>query len=145
MSRPRPLTPADYGYFDHDADVGVIGRGPRIESAFVAAARAVFALITDIGAIARREHIRVEFDEPDVELAFVRWLNLLLAHAAERGLVLGEFGLERDGAHWRGEAWGECWREGLERGTDVKGATLTMLSVAPRGPDGWEARCVVDV
>ncbi|MGZ5080837.1 MAG: archease [Usitatibacter sp.] len=141
----RSRASADFGYFDHDADVGVVGRGARVESAFVAAARAVFALITDIGAIERRERIRVEFDEPDVELALVRWLNLLLAHAAERGLVLGEFDLKRDGAHWSGEAWGERWREGLERGTDVKGATLTMLSVGRREPDGWEARCVVDV
>lgn len=145
MSRPRPLTPGDYGYFDHDADVGVIGRGPRVESAFVAAARAVFALVTDLDAVARRELVGVEFDEPDVELALVRWLNLLLAYAAERGLALGEFALERDGAHWRGRAWGERWREGLERGTDVKGATLTMLSVARCDTDGWEARCVVDV
>ncbi|MGZ5033237.1 MAG: archease, partial [Usitatibacter sp.] len=95
----RSRASADFGYFDHDADVGVVGRGARVESAFVAAARAVFALITDIGAIERRERIRVEFDEPDVELALVRWLNLLLAHAAERGLVLGEFDLKRDGAH----------------------------------------------
>ncbi|HEY4998567.1 MAG TPA: archease [Usitatibacter sp.] len=145
MSRSRALAPADYGYFDHDADVGVIGRGKFIESAFVAAARAVFALISDIGAIARRERIPIEFEEADVELALVRWLNLLLAHAAERGLALGEFALQRDGARWKGEAWGERWREGLERGTDVKGATLTMLSVAQRGSEGWEARCVVDV
>jgi SHS2 domain-containing protein len=145
MSRPRPLTRGDYRYFDHDADVGVIGRGPDVESAFAAAARGVFALITDIGAVARHECVHVEFDEPDVELAFVRWLNLLLAHAAERGLVLADFDLRREGSHWRGEAWGERWREGLERGTDVKGATLTMLSVVARGPQTWEARCVVDV
>ena len=35
-------------------------------------------------------------------------------------------------------------RAGMERGVDVKGATLTMLSVAPTD-GGWEARCVVDV
>jgi protein archease len=44
----------------------------------------------------------------------------------------------------RGSAEGEPWRAGLERGVEVKGATLTGLEVKQR--DGiWEARCVVDV
>jgi SHS2 domain-containing protein len=95
--------------------------------------------------VAPRESLRVEFDEEDVELAFVRWLNLLLAHAGERGLALGEFALRREGSRWSGEARGEPWRAGLERGVDVKGATLTALAVR-RLPGGtWEARCVVDV
>lgn len=34
-----------YGYFDHDADVGVIGRGQDIERAFENAAVATFALM----------------------------------------------------------------------------------------------------
>jgi SHS2 domain-containing protein len=32
----------------------------------------------------------------------------------------------------------------MERGVEVKGATLTMLSVK-QVEAGWEARCVVDV
>ncbi|HSJ99018.1 MAG TPA: archease, partial [Myxococcota bacterium] len=64
--------------------------------------------------------------------------------AHDRGLALGDFRLARDGARWRGEAWGEPWREEQERGTGVKGATLTMLAVRPAA-GGWEARCVVDV
>jgi SHS2 domain-containing protein len=32
----------------------------------------------------------------------------------------------------------------MERGTQVKGATLTALSVRQQG-EGWEARCVVDL
>jgi SHS2 domain-containing protein len=75
----------------------------------------------------------------------VRWLNLLLAHAHDRGLALGAFALRREAGRWHGEAWGEPWREDLERGTGVKGATLTMLSVRRAGEGGWEARCVVDV
>ena len=45
---------------------------------------------------------------------------------------------------WRGGASGEPWRRDLERGTEVKGATLTMLEVKQER-DGWRARCVVDV
>lgn len=133
-----------FDYFDHDADIGVIGRGPTIEAAFVCAARAVFALMTDLAAVAPHERIDIEFEEPDPELALVTWLNALIARAAERGMVFTRFELDRAGDRWRGAAHGERWREDLVRGIDVKGATLTMLSVR-QAPEGWEARCVVDV
>lgn len=135
---------AGYEYFEHEADIGVIGRGATVAEAFAAAARATFAIMCPAQQIVRTSRVEIAFEEADVELALVTWLNLLLAHARERGLVLGEFDLRREGAHWRGEAWGEPWRPNHERGTEVKGATLTMLSVRER-PDGWEARCVVDV
>lgn len=133
-----------FQYFEHDADVGVSGRGATLEQAFVAGAQAVFSLITHLEDIEPRERLDLEFEEADPELAFVTWINQLLARAQENELVLGKFELERDGDRWRGRAWGEPWRAEMERGVDVKGATLTMLSVAQAG-DGWEARCIVDV
>lgn len=135
---------ANRGTFEHGADFGIFGRGPDPASAFCAAAEAMFALVTDPAAVAPVETIVFDFEEADLEIALVRWLNLLLSHAADRGLALGRFALERSGALWKGSARGERWREGLERGTDVKGATLTMLSVKRSG-DAWDARCVVDV
>ncbi|HSN19229.1 MAG TPA: archease [Usitatibacter sp.] len=134
----------EHAYFEHDADVGIVGRGERVEDAFVAGAQAVFALVSRLEDVRPLERIEVAFEEPDVELAFVTWLNRLVAESQARDLVLGRFALARAGARWRGEAWGERWREALERGVDVKGATLTMLSVKPVD-GGWEARCVVDV
>ncbi len=131
-------------YFEHDADIGVVGRGASVEEAFVAGARAVFALITSIGDVRPAERIELSFEEADVELAFVTWINRLLAQSQIRELALGRFAIAREGDRWRGEAWGEPWREGLERGIDVKGATLTMLAVKTCA-GGWEARCVVDV
>lgn len=133
-----------YAYFEHDADMGIVGRGATLEAAFEAAARAAFAIMTDIDAVRPVESVSLEFEEADHELALVRWLNLLLGMARERGLIFGRFWIERDGVRWRGGASGEPWRLGLERGVEVKGATLTMLSVKEQ-LDGWEARCVVDV
>jgi len=131
-------------YFEHDADVGVVGRGATLEQAFVAGAEAVFSLITRLDGVRPRKSVEVQFEEADPELAFVTWINQLLGHAHENGLVLGKFELEREGDRWRGRAWGEPWRDEMERGVDVKGATLTMLSVA-QIDGGWEARCVIDV
>jgi SHS2 domain-containing protein len=136
--------PTRHEYFEHDADVGVVGHGARIEDAFVAGAEAVFALTTQLADVRPRERLELAFEEADVELAFVTWLNRLIAESQASALALGRFAIVRDGDRWRGEAWGEPWREALERGVDVKGATLTMLSVK-RVEGGWEARCVVDV
>jgi SHS2 domain-containing protein len=133
-----------YGYFDHDADVGVFGRGATIEQAFENAARATFALMWEPRDVAMRDEVEVEFAEADVELALVTWLNALLGQAAARRLALADFTLARDGDRWRGRARGEPWRDDLPRGTGVKGATLTALSVRP-ADGGFDARCVVDV
>lgn len=148
---PRPTTRVlnrgsggRYAYFEHDADIGIIGRGATLEEAFEGAARATFAIMTDIEEVRAAESVTIEFEEADDELALVRWLNLLLGSARERGLVFGRFWVERDGVRWRGGAGGEPWRPHLERGVEVKGATLTMLAVTQAGA-GWEARCVVDV
>jgi SHS2 domain-containing protein len=133
-----------YGYFDHDADVGVFGRGATIEQAFENAARATFALMWEPRDVAMRDEVEVAFEEADNELALVTWLNALLGQAAARHLALADFTLARDGDRWRGRARGESWRDDLPRGTGVKGATLTALSVRPVD-GGFDARCVVDV
>jgi len=133
-----------YSYFEHDADVGVVGRGETPERAFEAAARGVFALMAAPDSLGETREASVSFDEADVELALVEWLNALLGAAREQGVVFRRFSLARDGARWTGRAWGEPWRDDMERGTEVKGATLTMLSVRRLDP-GWEARCIVDV
>jgi SHS2 domain-containing protein len=132
------------GYFEHDADMGIVGRGTSIEEAFANAATAMFAMMADPGEIRPQTSVAIEFEEADAELALAIWLNQLLGQARSRALIFGRFNLRRDGALWSGSAEGEPWRAGIERGVEVKGATLTGLAVSQR--DGiWEARCVVDV
>jgi SHS2 domain-containing protein len=133
-----------FAYFEHGADMGIVGRGAQLEQAFEQAAIAMFAMMTTLDALQPRQSVAIEFEEADVELALVTWLNRLLGEARSRALVFGRFRLRRDGTHWSGTAAGEPWRKDLERGVEVKGATLTALGVTQR--DGiWEARCVVDV
>lgn len=131
-------------YFEHDADIGIIGRGLTIEQSFEAAAHAVFAIITNIEAVQPLTGVAIAFEESDPELALVVWLNQILGKSRESGMVFGYFYLHRQDDHWHGKVLGEPWRDGLERGVEVKGATLTMLSVKQVGPI-WESRCVVDV
>lgn len=131
-------------YFQHDADIGIIGRGTTLEQAFEAAAQAVFAIVTDLAQVQPSNTLTLEFEEADPELALVTWLNLLLGKAREQGMIFSRFHVQHQGSQWRAEAVGEKWRAGLERGVEVKGATLTMLSVKQSGTM-WEARCIVDV
>jgi SHS2 domain-containing protein len=104
----------------------------------------MFALVTDLASVKPALTVFFDFEEENVEMALVRWLNLLLFHAADQRAVFARFSLSREGDLWKCSASGEAWRDGLERGTDVKGATLTMLSVRQDG-GAWDARCVVDV
>lgn len=132
------------GYFEHGADIGVIGRGGTVEEAFEQAAAAMFGVMIDREAVNPTISVDVDFEEDDPELAFVRWLNGLLAEARVERLALASFKIERQGSSWHGTARGEPWRPSIERGVEVKGATLTMLAVH-HDDQGWEARCVVDV
>jgi SHS2 domain-containing protein len=131
-------------YFEHDADVGIIGRGPSVEAAFEHAAEAMFGVMFTLDEIAPVERITVNFEEDDLEIALVQWLNALLSTARIEGIVPSRFRLRREGSRWAGEAEGQRWESALERGVEVKGATLTALAVE-QDEDGWEARCVVDV
>lgn len=131
-------------YFAHDADIGIVGRGATIERAFEQAAAAMFEIMCGGVQPHPRVVVHVAFDESDAELALVRWLNALLSEARTERLVLSRFQLRREGDHWSGEGCGEPWSAGMDRGVEVKGATLTELSVK-QAAGMWEARCVVDV
>lgn len=131
-------------YFEHGADIGVIGRGATPEAAFVEAARAMFAIMAQPSEVQESLSVEIRFEEADVEFALVTWLNRLLAEARLHGAVFNRFELARDGAHYLGRAFGCMWSPAIVRGTEVKGATLTALSVK-QDAAGWEARCVVDV
>jgi SHS2 domain-containing protein len=134
----------EWAYFEHGADIGVIGRGASLEAAFVEAARAMFAIMAAPDEVTDSLSVEIEFEETEVEFALVVWLNRLLAEARLQGAVFSRFELERDGAHYQGRAHGCKWNPAIARGTEVKGATLTALSVR-QDERGWEARCIVDV
>lgn len=133
-----------YDFFDHDADVGIIGKGATIEEAFTEAAQAMFSTMSDFRHAGPDQTVEISFVESDPEIALVTYLNSLLAEARKQGLNLHHFQLFRSDDHWEGISRGKAWSEKEDRGTEVKGATLTMLSVRETS-DGWEARCVVDV
>lgn len=133
-----------FAYFEHGADIGVIGRGATLEDAFVEAARAMFAIMAEPGQVEESLSVDIAFEEHDVEFALVTWLNRLLAEARLHSAVFKRFELNRNGDSYLGRAFGCGWRPSIDRGTEVKGATLTALTVKQH-KSGWDARCIVDV
>ena len=132
-------------YFEHDADIGIVGEGKTLEEAFEQAAMALFSIQSDLSEIRSDSKIDFEFIEEDDEYALVAWLNRLIYEAKHAGLALCRFELERNEKAWHGKTWGEPWSESMTRGIEVKGATLTSLSVTKKNDETWEARCIVDV
>ncbi|WP_235378869.1 archease [Candidatus Coxiella mudrowiae] len=72
------------------------------------------------------------------------WLNRLVAEARANNLIFSHFELSHQGEYWKSKGVGEKWTEETVRGTEVKGARLTMLSVKKENSQ-WEAKYVVDV
>lgn len=133
-----------YKFFDHEADIGVIGQGKTIEASFINAAKAVFSIMCDLKQIESLKKFEFTFAEDDIELALVIWLNLLISAANTHQYFFCKFKLRKQKNTWFGEAYGQPWQSSLTKGVDVKGATLTMLSVKKKN-HLWEASCIVDV
>jgi len=133
-------------HFPHDADIGVLGVGPTLEAAFEQAALAMTAAVTDPAKIELKEAVPIACDAPDVELLFVDWLNAVIFEMATRSMLFGAFTVSIDGSRLRGTATGEAISvEKHSPAVEIKGATLTELSVAEDRPGEWRAQCVIDV
>ena len=147
------MTPG-YDYFDVEADVGVIGRGPTAAEAFVQTALGVFALIVEPGSVEVRDHREVRAHAETIESLLVSWINeCLYVHEVE-GFVARAVDLEvfetsprvggeplRLHSFLRGE---EVDPSRHRLGTVVKAATFHQVSVKAV-PGGFEARLIVDV
>ena len=137
---------AGWELFPHDADTGVRGYGPTIETAFEQSAYALTGVITDPAKVVPAQRIRVvcEGDDPD-QLLF-DWLNTIVFEMATRHMLFGRFEVTFDDARLRGTAWGEKVDPARhEPAAEVKGATYTDLKVFRRDNGLWIAQCVVDV
>jgi SHS2 domain-containing protein len=132
-------------HFAHGADIGVRGFGHTKAEAFVQAALALTAVVTDPGEVADRESVDIQCEAPDDELLFAEWLNCLIYEMATRKMLFSRFALRFDGPLLTATAWGEPVDIARHHpAVEIKGATYTALRVA-REPSGWVAQTVVDV
>jgi tRNA nucleotidyltransferase (CCA-adding enzyme) len=148
-NRSQPLArPAEgrWEHFPHDADIGVRGLGGTKEAAFAEAALALTAVVSDPATVEAREAVHLRCEAPDDGLLLVEWLNDLVFEMATRRMLFARFDVRIDGLRLEATAWGEAIdRARHEPAAEIKGATMTALSVTRRSDGLWSAQCVVDV
>lgn len=133
-------------HFHHVADIGVRGFGQTREQAFEQTALALTAVITEPRLVRPETLVEVACEEPDDEFLLTAWLNGLLYEMAQRRMLFGRFQVTIVEHALLGLVWGE--KVDVRRhkpAVEVKGATLTALSVGQQADGRWVAQCVVDV
>ncbi|MGZ5939403.1 MAG: archease [Rhizomicrobium sp.] len=132
-------------HFSHEADLGVSGWGPTVETAFEETALALTAAVTTADVVAVTP-VEISCEAANLDLLLVAWLNAIIYEMAVRNMVFGRFEVSITGNKLGATILGEpVDRARHEPACEPKGATFTELKVS-RGESGrWSARCVVDV
>ena len=139
-----PLAP--YETFEHDADIGVRGRGATMAEAFANAGRALTAVVTDPSSVREAQEVAIACAADDVDSLFFDWMNALVFEIATRWVLFARYEVAIEGSRLQARAFGEP--VDLDRhhpAVEVKGATWTGLRVARADDGSWVAECVVDV
>ena len=132
-------------HFEHEADIGVRGRGATLAEAFAQAALALTAIVTDPALVEPRIPVAIRCEAPDPEFLLVDWLNALIYEMATRHMLFSHYDVRIEGDRLEATAWGEpVDRSRHQPAVEPKGATFTALEVARQGEE-WIAQCVVDV
>lgn len=132
-------------HFEHEADIGVRGRGATLAEAFAQAALALTAIVTDPALVEPRIPVAIHCEAPDPEFLLVDWLNALIYEMDTRHMLFSRYEIRIEGDRLEATAWGEpVDRSRHQPAVEPKGATFTALEVARQGEE-WIAQCVVDV
>jgi SHS2 domain-containing protein len=140
------LAKSGWQHFPHVADIGVRGFGNTVAEAFENVALALTSIVTNLDSIRLEDEVTICCEAPDLELLLTDWLNAIVFEMSTRAMVFGSYSVDLNNLSLVGQATGE--RVSMSRhqpAAEVKGATLSELSVR-REPGGiWLAQCIVDV
>jgi len=132
--------------FEHEADVGVRGRGATLAEAFGGAATALTAVICDPRTVQPREAVTIACAAPELDLLLVDWLNALVFEMATRHMLFSRFEVTIADGTLEARAWGEALDAARHQpAAEVKGVSFCELRVARQADGDWLAQCVVDV
>lgn len=133
-------------HFDHQADIGIRGKGTSLAAAFEQAALALIAVSVPLERIRPKASITISCEAPDQEILLADWLNAVLREMAVRKMVFGHFDVIIDGVRLEATAWGEPLdRDRHDPVVEVKAASYYELQVVRDQQGVWVAQCVVDV
>lgn len=152
MNQPRHTGPAPtepvarWSHFHHDADIGIRGQGADLATALEQAALAMTAVICDPETVRPSVAVDIRVDGPDEALLLVNWIDALVFEMATRRMLFSRFDVSVSGLVLEARAWGEPIDvERHQPAVEVKGATLTALSIRRTSSGRVVAECVIDV
>lgn len=136
-----------YKYFEHKADIGIIGLGNSLEEAFQEAAKAMFKVMANINKIEPKKEIKINLESTDKKELFISWLNELLAQRDIKEMLFSKFkvNIEKSENKYilKSKVFGEKINKKHELETEVKAATYSQLDFK----EGKKVRiqCIIDV
>jgi len=140
-----PLT-LSYEYFEHQADIGIRGKGRTLAEAFEQAALAMFEIMVETKDLQIGRSQLVEVEGNDLSELLIAWLSELLFLKDVEGKMFSRFEIKSiDKNKLAAKVYGEpidSSRHKLK--LEVKAATYTQLFVEKKD-DEWIAQCLVDV
>lgn len=135
-----------YEYFEHQADIGIRGKGRTLAEAFEQAALAMFEIMVETNDLQIDRPQLVEVEGNDLSELLIAWLSELLFLKDVEGKMFSRFEIESiDKNKLVAKVYGEpidSSRHKLK--LEVKAATYTQLFIE-KEDDNWIAQCLVDV
>ncbi len=135
-----------YEYFEHQADIGIRGKGNTLAEAFEQAALAMFEIMVETKGINPSESQLVEVTANDQDELFIVWLSELLFLKDVEGKVFSRFKIESLNANTlSAKIYGEMIDVSKHKlKLEVKAATWTQLMIKTEN-NQYIAQCLVDV
>lgn len=132
----------------HGSDIGVRGLGPTRIVAMEQAALALTAVITEPSKVRPMQKVLIvdHLEGSDDALLLFDWLNAIIYAMAITKMVFGKYRLTEKKDFLQGWAWGEpVDEEAHDPAVEIKGATMTSLSLQRTDQGTYVAECIVDV
>jgi SHS2 domain-containing protein len=133
-------------FFEHTADLGLRVTAPDLDTLFVEAAQALFAVIVeDPAAIRPERRVDIALTGQDKDYLLFDWLKELLYHFDAEHLLFCRFEVKVSDTGLQGWAWGEPLdRTRHELAHEVKAITYHGLKLE-KTTVGWLAEVIVDI
>ncbi|MFX1515909.1 MAG: archease [Promethearchaeota archaeon] len=135
-----------YEYFEHQADIGIQGKGTTLAEAFEQAALAMFEIMVETKDLRIDKPQIVEVEGNDLSELLIAWLSELLYLKDVEGKMFSKFEIGSiDENKLVAKVYGEAIDSSRHKlKLEVKAATYTQLFVEKK-ENSWIAQCLVDV
>ncbi|MBT8762787.1 archease [Desulfohalobiaceae bacterium Ax17] len=135
-----------WDHFYHQADIGIIGAGPTVSSAFAQAGLALTAVITELDKVRPVQEKEISIEAPELDILFFDYINEIIFLISTQGMLFSEYTVKIENLSLEATIKGEPIDvQKHAPAVEVKGATFSGLKVFKNNQGFWVAKCIVDV